>query len=111
MTYTSFQLFLFFGLISLGTIFTRALPFIIFPENKRIPKYIKYLSDILPYTIIGMLVIYCLKDISITSSPYALPELISIVSIIILHQWKKNSLLSIGLGSAIYILLLRYVFI
>jgi branched-subunit amino acid transport protein AzlD len=111
MTYTSFQLFLFFGLISLGTIFTRALPFIIFPENKRIPKYIKYLSDILPYTIIGMLVIYCLKDISITSSPYALPELISIVSIIVLHQWKKNSLLSIGLGSAIYILLLRYVFI
>ena len=69
MNYTSTQLFIFFSLVSLGTILTRFLPFILFPENRKIPKYIKYLSDFLPYTIIGMLVIYCLKDISFIARP------------------------------------------
>lgn len=108
MNYTNTQLFLFFGLVSLGTILTRVLPFILFPENKKIPSYIKYLSDILPYTIIGMLVVYCLKDISFMAHPYAIPEIISIGVITILHLWKKNTLLSIGIGSALYILLIRF---
>jgi branched-subunit amino acid transport protein AzlD len=101
---------MFFGLVSLATILTRALPFILFPENKRIPKYIKYLSDVLPYTIIGMLVVYCLKDISFRIHPYALPEIISIAVITILHLWRKNTLLSIGIGSFVYIILIQYVF-
>ncbi|TAH70879.1 MAG: branched-chain amino acid transporter AzlD [Anaerolineaceae bacterium] len=107
MNYTNTQLFLFFGLVSLGTVLTRVLPFILFPENKKIPKYIKYLSDVLPYTIIGMLVVYCLKDISFTVAPYALPEIISIAVIAVLHLWKKNTLLSIGIGSLLYIILIR----
>lgn len=111
MNYTNNQLFLFFGLVSLATIFTRALPFILFPENKKIPKYINYLSDVLPYTIIGMLVIYCLKDISFKLHPYAIPEIISIATIIFLHLWKKNTLLSIGIGSALYIILIQYIFV
>lgn len=111
MNYSNLQLFLFFGLVSLGTILTRVIPFILFPENKKIPKYIKYLSDILPYTIIGMLVVYCLKDVSFTSSPYALPEIISIVAITTMHLWKKNTLLSIGVGSLLYILLVQFVFV
>lgn len=110
MNYTNPQLFLFFGMVSLGTILTRTLPFILFPENKKIPKYIKYLSRVLPYTIIGMLVIYCLKDISFTVRPYALPELISIAVITLLHLWKGNTLLSIGAGSAVYIILIQFVF-
>ncbi|NLK99407.1 MAG: branched-chain amino acid transporter AzlD [Clostridiales bacterium] len=110
MNYTNSQLFMFFGLVSLATILTRALPFILFPENKRIPKYIKYLSDVLPYTIIGMLVVYCLKDISFRIHPYALPEIISIAVITILHLWRKNTLLSIGIGSFVYIILIQYVF-
>lgn len=111
MNYTNTQLFFFFGLVSLGTILTRALPFVLFPENKKIPKYIKYLSDVLPYTIIGMLVVYCLKDISFTISPHAIPEIISIGSIIILHIWKKNTLLSIGAGSVLYMVLIQYIFV
>lgn len=107
MTYTNTQLLLFFGLISLGTILTRVLPFLLFPENKKVPKFIMYLSDVLPYTIIGMLVIYCLKDISFTSRPYALPELISLVVITALHLWKKNTLLSIGVGSILYMVLIK----
>ncbi|NLJ95593.1 MAG: branched-chain amino acid transporter AzlD [Clostridiales bacterium] len=111
MNYSHLQLFLFFGLVSLGTILTRVLPFILFPENKKIPKYIRYLSNILPYTIIGMLVVYCLKDISFISKPYALPEIISIAAITAMHLWKKNTLLSIGVGSLLYILLVQFIFV
>lgn len=111
MNYTTSQLFIFFGLVSLGTILTRFLPFLVFPENKRIPKYIKYLADVLPFTIIGMLVVYCLKNISFIKPPHALPEVISIAVIIILHLWKKNTLLSIGAGSLLYMLLVQLVFI
>ncbi|MDI9508655.1 MAG: branched-chain amino acid transporter AzlD [Clostridiales bacterium] len=106
MTYTNIQLFSFFGLVSLATILTRVIPFLLFPENKKVPKFIIYLSDVLPYTIIGMLVIYCLKDISFTSKPYALPESISLLVITFLHLWKKNTLLSIGLGTILYMVLI-----
>ncbi|MGF7144434.1 branched-subunit amino acid transport protein AzlD [Anaerotaenia torta] len=111
MNYTTPQLIIFFIIVSLGTLLTRALPFLLFPENKPIPKYMKYLADILPFTIIGMLVIYCLKDISLLKSPYALPEAISILAIVLLHLWKKNTLLSIGGGALIYMVLVQYVFV
>ena len=111
MNYSALQLFVFFGVVMLGTVFTRALPFLLFPEHKEIPKYIKYLADILPYTIIGMLVVYCLKNISFTQSPHALPEVISITLIIVLHLWKKNTLLSIGGGALFYMVLVQYVFV
>lgn len=110
MNYTTPQLIIFFTVVILGTVFTRIIPFILFPENKEIPKFMKYLADILPYTIIGMLVVYCLKNISFVVKPYALPEVISIVVIILLHIWKKNTLLSIGVGALLYMLLVQYVF-
>lgn len=111
MNYSIPQLILFFSLVSLSTILTRALPFLLFPENRKIPKYIKYLADVLPFTIIGMLVVYCLRDISFVPSPHALPELISIIAIVILHIWKKNTLLSIGGGALFYMLLVQYIFV
>ena len=111
MNYSVTQLFIFFGVIILGTVLTRALPFLLFPENKEIPRYMTYLADILPFTIIGMLVIYCLKNISIVKAPFALPEAISIAVIIVLHIWKKNTLLSIGSGALLYMLLVQYIFI
>ncbi len=110
MNYTTPQLIIFFAILSLGTLLTRALPFLLFPENKPIPKYIKYLADILPFTIIGMLVVYCLKDISLFRSPYALPEVISILVIVLLHLWKKNTLLSIGGGALLYMFLIQFLF-
>jgi len=110
MSFTVAQSILFFGIISLTTIFTRILPFLIFPEHKEKPKYVEYLGKVLPYTIIGMLVIYCLKDISLTTSPFGLPELISIVAIIILHLWKNNTFLSIGAGTILYMILVQFVF-
>lgn len=110
MGYTDGQLFLFFGLVVLGTVITRALPFLLFPEKKVIPKYIKYLAEVLPFTMIGMLVVYSLKDISFLGGSHAIPELISIAVIVALHLWRKNTLLSIGCGSILYMLLVQYVF-
>ncbi len=110
MNYSNLQLIFFFGVVSLGTILTRVLPFLLFPEHREIPKYIKYLADILPFTIIGMLVVYCLKNINLTKAPFALPEIISIFLIAVLHIWKKNTLLSIGGGALLYMLLVQYVF-
>ncbi len=110
MLFTATQSLVFFGTISLTTILIRFLPFILFPENKETPQYITYLGRVLPYTIIGMLVIYCLKDISFTETPYGLPEAISIAAIIVLHLWKSNTFLSIGAGTVIYMLLVQFIF-
>ncbi len=110
MPFTMTQSLVFFGLISLTTIFIRFLPFVLFPENKKTPGYITYLGRVLPYTIIGMLVIYCLKDISFTQAPYGLPEAISIAAIIVLHLKKGNTFLSIGAGTVIYMLLVQFIF-
>lgn len=99
-----------FTIISLTTIFLRVLPFILFPENKKTPKYIDYLGKVLPFTIIGMLVVYCLKDITFTASPFGLPEIISVVVIAGLHIWKGNTLLSIGAGTVLYMILVQLIF-
>lgn len=96
--------------ISITTFFTRAVPFILFPANKKTPKYILYLGSVLPFAIIGMLIVYCLKTVSIFSSPFGLPELISIIFIAAVHIWKKNSLLSIGGGTVFYMLLVQFIF-
>ncbi len=110
MPFTIGESVLFFGIISLTTIVIRFLPFILFPENKKTPGYIAYLGRVLPYTIIGMLVIYCLKDISFTASPFGLPELISAAVIIVLHLWKNHTFLSIGAGTIMYMLLVQFIF-
>lgn len=100
-----------FAIIAIVTISLRAAPFLIFPDNKETPKYVQYLGKILPSTIIAMLVIYCLKDINIFVYPNALPEIIAIIAIAILHIWKRNTLLSIGGGTLIYMLLVQNVFL
>ena len=110
MPFTTAQSLIFFGIISLTTILIRVLPFILFPENRKTPAYILYLGKVLPYTIIGMLVIYCLKDVSFTQADYGLPEAISIAAIVLLHLWKKNTFLSIGAGTLLYMLLIQLVF-
>ena len=111
MTFTTQQSILFFVTISLTTIFIRVLPFLIFPDHKETPKYITYLGKVFPYATIGMLVIYCLKDISFTAAPFGLPELISLGVIVILHLWKNKTLLSIGAGTVLYMILVQFIFI
>ena len=95
--------------VVLGTMMTRFLPFFIFPEGKTPPPYIRYLGTVLPYAVIGLLVVYCLKD-AVFASFHGLPELIAIGLILILHKWKKNTLLSIGAGTVLYMILVQTCF-
>lgn len=97
------------AVVVLGTMITRFLPFIVFPENKTPPKIVTYLGKVLPYAVIGLLVIYCLKD-AVFADYHGLPELISIAVIVLIHKWKKNTLLSIAAGTVLYMLLVQKVF-
>lgn len=99
------------GVCAAGTLLTRFLPFLLFPENKETPEFIKYLGQVLPYAVIGLLVVYCLKDIHVFSGSHGIPELISVAFIVGIHCWKKNVLLSIGGGTLLYMALVQFVFI
>lgn len=95
-----------------GTIFfTRLIPFLFFPKGKEIPPLVQYLGKVLPPAVIGMLVIYCLKAVSVVSFPFGLPEFIAIAVVILLHVWKRNNLLSIGVGTVLYMFLVQVVFV
>lgn len=95
---------------ALVTAATRFLPFLIFGSGKKTPDIIVYLGKVLPYAIIGMLVVYCMKDIQFLQYPYGLPEIIACAAVAALHLWKRNSLLSIGVGTVFYMLLVQLVF-
>lgn len=94
----------------LVTMATRFIPFLIFGENRKTPAIIEYLGTVLPCAIMGMLVVYCLKDVSFLASPFGIPEIISCIVVAALHIWKRNSLLSIGGGTVCYMLLVQLVF-
>lgn len=97
------------GVTSLVTIFLRFAPFLIFRE--KIPKMIEYLGKVLPEAIMAMLVVYCLKNVSFVSETHAMPEIISLGSVFALHKWKHNTLLSILIGTIIYMVLIQFIFI
>ena len=96
--------------VVLGTMLTRFLPFLLFPDGKPTPKYIQYLGNVLPSAVFGLLVIYCLKDVSLFTGNHGIPELISILFVIVLHLWKRQMLVSIAGGTVCYMLLVQYVF-
>ena len=96
--------------VALGAMATRFTPFLLFPEGKRPPEIVTYLGRVLPPVMMGLLVVYCLKSVSIQSSPHGLPELISIAFIVFIHLWRKNVLLSIGCGTALYMFFVQRVF-
>ena len=86
----------------------RFLPFLVF--RRRVPAYVAYLGRVLPAAIVGMLVVYCLKDVSLAEAPHGLPELIAGAAVVGLHCWKRNSLVSILCGTAVYMLLVQLAF-
>ena len=96
--------------VAITTFITRFIPFAVFPRGKEIPKVVQYLGKVLPPAVIGMLVVYCLKSAEIISFPYGLPELIAGAVVVVLHIWKRNNLLSIGVGTILYMLLVQTVF-
>ena len=96
--------------VAAGTQLTRWLPFWLFPENRQPPAAIVYLGRVLPPAMMGLLVVYCLRNVSVASAPHGLPELISIAVLAALHLWKRNVLLSIGVGTVLYMVLVQVVF-
>ena len=97
-------------MVVLGTLLTRFLPFLIFPAGRPTPKYIQYLGKVLPAAVFGMLVVYCLRNVSLLSGSHGIPELISIAVVTALHLWKRQMLLSIAGGTVCYMLLVQLVF-
>ncbi len=95
---------------ALVTMATRFLPFLIFGQGRKTPDIIIYLGKVLPYAIMGMLVVYCLKDVSFLTAPYGIPELLGCAAVAGLHLWKRNTLLSIGAGTVFYMVLVQLVF-
>lgn len=98
------------AIVALVTIALRFLPFLIFGENRKTPPLIAYLGQVLPFAIMGMLVVYCLKGVSFTAAPFGIPEFIGCAVVAGLHLWKRNTLLSIGAGTICYMLLVQFVF-
>ena len=96
------------AVMSIGTILLRGLPFVIF--RKHTPSYIIYLGRVLPPALIGMLVVYCMKDLNFSATPYGLPELIAALCVVGLQLWKRSSIVSILGGTAIYMLLVQFAF-
>ncbi len=98
------------AVIALVTLALRLLPFLIFGGKQKTPEYITYLGRVLPCAIMGMLVLYCLKDVTLLRSPHGAPEFIACAAVVLLHLWRRNTLISIVGGTVCYMILVQLVF-
>lgn len=92
------------------TVFVRFLPFIVFNGKRETPAFITYLGKVLPFAVIGMLVVFCFKETKVLSWPYGIPEAAAALVVVAVHVLKKNTLLSIISGTVCYMLLVQFVF-
>lgn len=98
------------GMVILGTVLTRLIPFLVFPAGKPTPKYIQYLGKVLPAAVFGLLVVYCLRNVNLFAGSHGIPEFLAILVVVILHLWKRQMLLSIAGGTVCYMLLVQFIF-
>lgn len=103
--------FLIVVVIAAVNVCIRFLPFWIFSRGNKTPRLIEQLGELLPFAIMGMLVVYCLKDVSVISYPFGIPEAIAIILVAVLHIWKRNTLISISVGTICYMALVQLVFV
>lgn len=90
------------AVVVLATVLTRFLPYILFPQNRPVPKYINYLGKVLAPAVFGFLVVYCFRNVKLMASPYGIPELIGLLVVIFSFLWKRSMFLSMILGTAVY---------
>ena len=107
---TEVQLLLTILVIAAVTAALRFIPFFAFTGGKKTPDVITYLGKFLPYAIMAMLVVYCLKSVNLTAAPFGLPELLGVLTVVLLHIWRRNTLISIAGGTVCYMLLIQLVF-
>lgn len=92
------------------TLFTRAFPFVVLGGKRDVPPVVKYLGNVLPPAIMIILVVYCLKNVNFMTGSKGIPEILAVGVVVLLHLWRRNTLLSIGVGTGIYMILVQYVF-
>ena len=97
------------AVMALVTAALRFLPFLIFRGNRKTPEFITYLGKVLPYAIMGMLVVFCLKSVNFLSGSHGIPELVSILVIVLIHWWKRSTILSILSGTLCYVLIVNFI--
>lgn len=98
------------AVMALVTAVLRFLPFLVFKDQDKRPGVITYLGQVLPYGVMGMLVVYCLKNVSLMAAPHGIPELLAVAAVVLLHLWRRNTLLSIFGGTAFYMVLVQLIF-
>lgn len=108
---TDGQMLIMIGMVALGTVIPRFLPFLLFSRDKESHPFIVHLGNVLPFAMVGFLVVYCLKGVSLGEYPYGIPELLAVAVVGVLHWWKGNALLSIGIGTVLYMILVQAVFV
>ncbi|MBP3890839.1 MAG: AzlD domain-containing protein [Solobacterium sp.] len=91
------------------TALLRFLPFVLW-KNRAIPEIVQRLGRELPYAIMAMLVVYCLRNTDFQAS-FGIPEAIALVVTAGLHLYKRNSLISIATGTLVYMVLVQLVFV
>lgn len=96
--------------IGAATLATRILPVLIFGRGEKVPEFILYLGKVVPYTAMGLLIVYCLRDVSIFRGAHAFPEIISIGAVSTSYLWKRNTILSVLIGTVLYMVLVQFVF-
>ena len=97
-------------IMGLVTLATRLLPVLIFGRGEKVPDYILYLGKVVPFTAMGLLIVYCLKDVSVVETPHGLPELVSLAIVSGTYLWKRNTILSVAIGTVVYMMLVQMVF-
>jgi len=107
---TAAQALVTIAILAFGTAITRFLPFVFFPNAESAPRYVHYLGKMLPTAAISLLVVYCFRHVEFAAAPHGLPEVISVAVVAVLHIWRKNTLLSIAVGTVVYMLLVQLIF-
>lgn len=110
MTMTFLEQCMTIGMVVLGTMMTRFIPFLLFPAGRSTPKYVQYLGKVLPAAALGLLVIYSMKDVRLLSGNHGIPELLSVTVVALLHIWRRNMFLSIASGTIVYMFFIQMVF-
>lgn len=96
--------------MGLAVLATRILPVLIFGRGEKVPEFILYLGRVVPYTAMGLLIVYCLRDVPVFDAPHGLPELISLAVVTVTYLWKRNTILSVVTGTVLYMFLVQSVF-
>ena len=96
--------------MGLAVLATRIVPVLIFGRGEKVPEFILYLGRVVPYTAMGLLIVYCLRNVPVFDAPHGLPELIALAVVAVSYIWKRNTIFSVVIGTALYMFLVQSVF-